>query len=139
MSGPEDERSGEGWASGPPMPGGVRAVQQRVMANKVAKGFNTTDVTLELCLLQGEIAEFFGAWRRGQPHAAQELADVAIYVMGLAGIAGVDLEAEIDAKMRVNERRRYQRQHGVMTRLPASPDTCAGRDAICERDGGWER
>jgi hypothetical protein len=34
--------------------------------NKVAKGFNATDVTLEFCLLRGEIAEAFDAWRKGR-------------------------------------------------------------------------
>ena len=44
--------------------------------NKVPKGFSTTDVPLEFCLLQGEIAEAFGALRKGREVVGAELADV---------------------------------------------------------------
>jgi hypothetical protein len=37
----------------------IRSAQEQAWANKVAKGFGTTDVPLEFCLLQGEIAEAF--------------------------------------------------------------------------------
>ena len=43
----------------------IRSAQKLAWANKVAKGFNTTDVPLEFCLLHGEIAEAFEAWRTG--------------------------------------------------------------------------
>ena len=43
--------------------------QQLVWENKKAKGFNTTDVPLEFCLLQGEVAEAFDAWRKGRADA----------------------------------------------------------------------
>jgi len=44
----------------------IRSAQKLAWQNKVAKGFNTTDVPLEFCLLQGEMAEAFDAWRKGQ-------------------------------------------------------------------------
>jgi hypothetical protein len=44
----------------------IRSAQKLVWENKVAKGFNTTDVPLEFCLLQGEVAEAFDAWRKGR-------------------------------------------------------------------------
>jgi NTP pyrophosphatase (non-canonical NTP hydrolase) len=47
------------------------------------EGFNTTDVPLEFCLLHGEIAEAFEAWRTGREDVGEELADVAIYLLGL--------------------------------------------------------
>ena len=62
----------------------IRSAQQRVWANKVAKGFNTTDIPLEFCLLQGELAEAFDAWRKGHEDTGEELADVAIYLLSLA-------------------------------------------------------
>ena len=34
----------------------IRSAQKLAWENKVAKRFNTTDVPLEFCLLQGEIA-----------------------------------------------------------------------------------
>jgi hypothetical protein len=35
----------------------IRSAQKRAWQNKVAKGFNTTDIPLEFCLLQGETAK----------------------------------------------------------------------------------
>ncbi|HEU0079093.1 MAG TPA: MazG-like family protein [Longimicrobiaceae bacterium] len=89
------------------------------MANKLEKGFNVSDIPLELCLLQGEIAELFEAWRtRSQSGVSEELADVAIYLLGLAEMIGVDLEAEIEAKVRKNAARIYEARDGVLTKIP---------------------
>ena len=44
----------------------IKEAQQLAWANKIAKGFNTSDVSLEFMLLHGEIAESFQAWRRDQ-------------------------------------------------------------------------
>jgi NTP pyrophosphatase (non-canonical NTP hydrolase) len=68
----------------------IRSAQKLAWENKVAKGFNTTDVPLEFCLLQGEIAEAFDAWRRGREDVGEELADVAIYLLSLAEMTGID-------------------------------------------------
>ena len=71
----------------------IRSGQKLAWQNKVAKGFNTTDVPLEFCLLQGEIAEAFDAWRKGCEDVGEELADVAIYLLGLVEMASIDLQA----------------------------------------------
>ena len=42
----------------------IRSAQKLAWENKVAKGFDTTDVPLEFCLLQGGLAEAFDAWRK---------------------------------------------------------------------------
>ncbi len=87
------------------------------MANKVRQDFNTTDVPLELCLLSAEVSELFEEWRRGGEDVGKELADVAIYVLGLAEMLGVNLEEEIRAKMSSNLRRRYVRNpNGALIR-----------------------
>jgi len=62
----------------------IRSGQQLAWENTVAKGFNTTDVPLEFCLLQGEVAEAFDAWRKGREDVGEELADIAIYLFSLA-------------------------------------------------------
>ena len=49
----------------------IRTAQKLAWENKVAKGFNTTDVPLEFCLLQGEIAEAFDAWRKGREESGK--------------------------------------------------------------------
>ncbi|RNI17205.1 hypothetical protein [Flexivirga caeni] len=90
----------------------IASAQNAVFANKVAKGFNTTDVPLEFCLLQGEIAEAFEAWHRGTGTVGEELADVAIYLLGLSEVLNVDLQTEIEGKMAKNSGREYVRSKG---------------------------
>lgn len=92
-------------------------MQVRVWSNKQTHGFNTTDVPLEICLLQGEVAELFEAWRHKSPEVAAELADVAIYLLSLAQMLGVDLGAAIDQKMEINTQRRYERQDGILIKV----------------------
>lgn len=67
-----------------------------------------TDVPLEFCLLQGEVAEAFDAWRKGRTDAGEELADVAIYLFGLAEMTGIDLDGAIEAKLARNAERVYR-------------------------------
>lgn len=52
----------------------IRSAQNLGGENKLAKGFNTADVPLEFCLLNGEVAEAFDAcvkvaraWGRNWP------------------------------------------------------------------------
>lgn len=78
---------------------------------------------MEFCLLQGEIAEASGAWRKGREDVAGELADSAIYLLGLAEMIGIDLQGHVEAKMAKNAARIYQRlPNGVLVKAgsPAS-------------------
>jgi MazG-like nucleotide pyrophosphohydrolase family protein len=101
----------------------IRSGQKLAWENKVAKGFNTTDIPLEFCLLLGEIAEAFDAWRKGREDAGEELADAAIYLLGLAEMTGVDLQDQIEAKMAKNATRVYQRlPNGVLAKSTSEAD-----------------
>ena len=82
-------------------------VQKRVYRNKVNHGFNVTDIPKEFCLLYGEVAEAYDAWKHGSG-LDLELADVAIYLLGIAEINGIDLGEAIDKKMTINEGRIYK-------------------------------
>jgi hypothetical protein len=86
-----------------------RAAQRLVWQNKLAKGFGTTDVPLEFCLLQSEVAEAFEAWHKDGGNLGEELADVALYTLGLAEMTGVDLQAAVEAKLVKNAARQYRR------------------------------
>jgi NTP pyrophosphatase (non-canonical NTP hydrolase) len=86
----------------------IRSVQELAWENKLAKGFNTTDVPLEFCLLNGEVAEAFDAWRKGRPDLAEELADALIFLVSLAQMVGADLEEAVEAKLAKNAARAYQ-------------------------------
>jgi NTP pyrophosphatase (non-canonical NTP hydrolase) len=104
----------------------VRQMQAAAWANKTVKGFNTADVALEFGLLHGELAEAFDAWRRNQVSLmAVELADVAIYLFGLAEMAGIDLQDEIAFKLAVNVDRRYRRDStsGTLVKEPGQQAT----------------
>ncbi len=86
----------------------LRRIQREAWANKLAKGFSTTDVPLEFCLPQGEIAEAFAAWRMGCDRDGEELADVFIYLVSIAEMTGVDLQAAVEAKLAKNAARVYR-------------------------------
>lgn len=92
-------------------------IQKDVYQNKLDKGFNITDVNKEFCLLYGEVAEAYEAWRKKQDDVGQELADIAIYLLGLSEILGVDLASEIEKKVKINQDREYQNIDGVLTRI----------------------
>jgi hypothetical protein len=94
-----------------------RSGQKLAWENKVAKGFNTSDVPLEFCLLQGEVAEAFDAWRKHPDSLGEELADAVIYLLGLAEMTGVDLQEAVESKISTNASRTYRRlSNGVMVK-----------------------
>lgn len=99
------------------MPMDMCEMQKAVYQNKLDHGFNVTDVNLEFCYLYGEMAEAYEAWRKKKDSLGEELADVAIYLMGPAEILKVDLKGEIERKMKVNHNRRYEVVNGVLTRI----------------------
>ena len=39
----------------------MKSIQKQIWQNKINKGFNTTDVNKEFCLLYGEVSESYEA------------------------------------------------------------------------------
>ena len=95
----------------------MKEIQKKILENKINKGFNTTDINLEFCLLYGEVAEAFDAYKKKKDDLAEELADVAIYLLGMAEILDIDLEKEILKKVNKNEKRVYKKINGVNVRV----------------------
>lgn len=95
----------------------MKKIQKDIWQNKVDKGFNTTDVNKEFCLLYGEVAEAHDAYRKKKDDLGEELADVAIYLMGLSEMLGFDLENEIMNKVAKNSKRVYKNIDGVNVRI----------------------
>ena len=62
----------------------LKQKQKEIFQNKINKGFNTTDVNKEFCYLYGEVAEAFDAYRNKKDDLNEELADIAIFTMGIA-------------------------------------------------------
>ncbi len=92
-------------------------IQKAVYKNKQDKGFNLTDINKEFCLLYGEVAEAYDAWRKQKNDLGEELADIAIYLLGLSEILGMDLASEIEKKLEINKSREYQEINGEKRRI----------------------
>ena len=85
----------------------LKQLQEKIYKNKIDKNFNVTDIYMEFCYLHIEVAEAIDAYYRQNGEIGEELADVAIYLLGLAEILGINLEDEILRKMEINEKRQY--------------------------------
>lgn len=87
----------------------LKQKQKEVIQNKINHGFNTTDISMEFCLANGELGEAYIAWLKKQDDVGEELADVAIYLLGIAEILNIDLEKEIKNKIEKNSKRIYRK------------------------------
>jgi NTP pyrophosphatase (non-canonical NTP hydrolase) len=68
------------------------------------------NLAISLCLEAAEVLEQF-QWSdaaRDQDELSAELADVALYLLQIASLAGVDLEDAILRKLQVNYQRRWE-------------------------------
>ncbi|MEU6573626.1 MazG-like family protein [Streptomyces sp. NPDC046805] len=96
----------------------IRSAQKLAWDNKINKGFNTTDLSLEFNLLTAEIGEAFTAWRKHHSDFGEELADVFLYLAAIAEMSGLDLQTEVQRKIAKNRDRVYARnEHGVPVRI----------------------
>ena len=93
-----------------------KKLQKEVYQNKVDHGFNLTDINFEFCLTYGELAEAYDAWLKKKGDVGEELADVAIYLMGISEILGIDLGKKIIEKMEKNKKRVYKEVNGVLVK-----------------------
>lgn len=87
----------------------IKQLQKEVVENKKNHGFNTSDINKEFCFLYGEVSESYNAFLKEKPDFGEELADVAIYLLGIAELTGVDLESEILQKVEKNKNRTYKK------------------------------
>lgn len=100
----------------------LEEMQKRVWQNKINHGFDLTNVEREFCLLYGEMGEAYEAYIKKHDNLAEELADVAIYLLGLSGMVGVNLADEIEKKMAINEKREYVMVNGVLVKKGSKDD-----------------
>ncbi len=95
----------------------LKQLQKEIWQNKVAKGFNITDVNKEFCYLYGEVAEAYEAYRKKKDDLNEELADIAIYLFGISEMLGFDLQTEIMNKVSKNSKRVYKNIDGINVRV----------------------
>ena len=100
----------------------LNEMQKKVWQNKINHGFDLTNVEREFCLLMGELGEAYEAYIKKHDNLGEELADVAIYLMGLAGMVNLDLQEEIEKKMAINEKREYVMVNGVLVKKGSKDD-----------------
>lgn len=87
----------------------LRDIQKLTWDNKVAKGFNTTDLPLEFALAHAELSEAFEAARKDPDHLGEELADTLLFLVSIAEMRGIDLDNAVEAKLAKNATRTYRR------------------------------
>jgi NTP pyrophosphatase (non-canonical NTP hydrolase) len=92
--------------------GQIASLQKKAWANKVAKGFNTSNIDREFNYTYAELAEAYDAVRKGKNSVGEELADTVIFILGLAEMLDVNLEDELINKLTVNEKRIYKAHKG---------------------------
>ncbi len=87
----------------------LNELQKKIYENKVKKGFNLTNISQEFCYIYGEVGEAFDAFikKKDKEELGLELADVAIYLLGLSEILDISLEEMIEKKVKINENRVY--------------------------------
>ena len=94
----------------------TKKLQKAVIENKKKHNFNTTDVKFELLLLYAEVNELFQAWlKEDQENINEELADVAIFLLGISEMLGSDLGEDIVKKMVINAKRKYINGKKIIT------------------------
>ena len=95
----------------------LKELQKEIYKNKIEKGFNVTDVYMEFCYAYGELSEACEAYLMKKDDMGEELADVVIYLLGLAEMLGINLEDELINKVQKNKNRRYVKKDGVIIRV----------------------
>jgi len=105
----------------------LKELQKEVMRNKLEKGFNTTNIAEEFCRAHEELSEAFKKYFQRQDGVAEELADVAIFLLGTAELLGFDLEKELTRKIEINKNRKYRKEKSpdgkdVFIRIRTSED-----------------
>ncbi|MFF5261406.1 MazG nucleotide pyrophosphohydrolase domain-containing protein [Actinomadura viridis] len=97
----------------------TRALQQEIVAHKRRKGFNISCHDREVLLAMRELGELHEALDHNRrDEIGGELADVAIYLLTIAEMHGLDLGEEVVRKMEVNRSRRYEPdESGTLVRV----------------------
>ena len=72
---------------------------------------------MEICYIHGEVSEIWDAYIRKRGSVGEEMADVMIYLLGLAKIMNIDLEKELLQKIEKNQKRIYRMEDGVNKRI----------------------
>ena len=90
--------------------------QKEIIDNKRKHGWEIGNIEHEFCLLYTEVGEAFDAYIKNKSDLGSELADVAIYLLGISEMLGFSLQDEIQKKMEINSHRVYEVVNGELTK-----------------------
>lgn len=91
----------------------VQQMQDRVYANKIKRGFNTTEVWPEIIHLMEELGELATAFRdENQVEMVDAVGDLIVFGLGLFSIFGQDAEMVLE-KIIINNETRPIRNQGI--------------------------
>ena len=91
--------------------------QKEVIQNKINHGWAIDKIPEEFCLLYGEVSEAYEAYLKKKDDLGSELADIAIYLLGISEMLGFSLQEEIVKKMEINIHRKYYYENGVLKKV----------------------
>ncbi len=91
--------------------------QKEIMQNKRKHGWNTEKIPEEFCYLYGEVGEAYDAYLKNKDDLGSELADIAIYLLGISEMLGFSLQEEIQKKIEINNHRVYKVVNGKMIKF----------------------
>lgn len=96
----------------------LNEIQKQVWDNKLKKGFNTENVYKEFCYIYGEVGEAYDAWLKKKDDLGLELADIGLYLCGLAEMLGFSLQEQMEKKLEINKNRVYVKdENGVLKKV----------------------
>ena len=91
--------------------------QKEIIQNKVVHGWKIGDIEQEFNYLRGEIEEAYEAYMQNKDDLGLELADVAIYLLGISEMLGFSLSEQIEKKMEINSHRIYKNINRKMVKF----------------------
>ncbi len=95
----------------------LKELQKIIYQNKVDKWFNVENIHQEFALTHEELSEAYEAYYKKKDNLGEEMADVIIYLLGIAEILWIDLEDELIKKVEKNKNRKYEIIDWVLTRI----------------------
>ncbi len=93
--------------------------QKEIIENKQKHGWEIGNIRSEFLYLYGEVAEAYEAFNKNfdKKELGSELADIAIYLLGLSEMLGFSLADEINKKMDINSHRIYKNVDGKIIKV----------------------
>ncbi|OGO83427.1 MAG: hypothetical protein A2Y18_08530 [Clostridiales bacterium GWD2_32_19] len=95
----------------------LKTLQKEILQSKVDKGFNATDVNLEFCYIYAQLGVAYEAFRKKKSNSGEELAEIAIFLLGLSEMLDIELEDEILKKMVKNKKKACEKVNRAQIRV----------------------